>query len=138
MPNITSLLLGGNRLTVFPAVYGKYPNIHISINFDPLLCDSFWLFKEKIPKYQLVVDQLVSSSCAPISDFLDMETIQRCCGNCDPGLFLQRITNMVDTVIFLNYCEAAFNLPGAYTIDQIITGRAPTMRSFAAGSEGEA
>uniref|UniRef100_A0A1S4GV71 Uncharacterized protein n=2 Tax=Anopheles gambiae TaxID=7165 RepID=A0A1S4GV71_ANOGA len=79
-PNITLLLLGQNRLTVFPPVYEKYPNIRLSINWNFFFCDTLLYYKEKIQKYDLMVEPEPDSPTCGKTYSLQVKQIQECCG----------------------------------------------------------
>uniref|UniRef100_A0A182PQG0 Uncharacterized protein n=1 Tax=Anopheles epiroticus TaxID=199890 RepID=A0A182PQG0_9DIPT len=59
MPNITSLILYGNRLTAVPPVFDRYPKTRLTMDNNPLSCDTLLPFKEQLINYILLKDQSI-------------------------------------------------------------------------------
>uniref|UniRef100_A0A1I8JVX5 Leucine rich immune protein (Coil-less) n=1 Tax=Anopheles quadriannulatus TaxID=34691 RepID=A0A1I8JVX5_ANOQN len=80
MPNITSLLLTGNPLTVVPPVFENYPNMHLAMSWHPLICETLLPLKEEILSSKLKVQAVHAAQCTSVHFYLTLKIIQECCG----------------------------------------------------------
>uniref|UniRef100_A0A182KBN2 Leucine rich immune protein (Coil-less) n=1 Tax=Anopheles christyi TaxID=43041 RepID=A0A182KBN2_9DIPT len=80
MPNITSLFLDDNRLTVIPSIFERYAKTRIIMDGNPLSCNTLLPFKDRLTNDQLRKEQRsVSMECVTTSSFLVDETVKVCC-----------------------------------------------------------
>uniref|UniRef100_A0A1S4GV63 Uncharacterized protein n=2 Tax=Anopheles gambiae TaxID=7165 RepID=A0A1S4GV63_ANOGA len=80
MPNITMLNLDGNRLTLVPPVFDRYPKVNVIMDRNPLSCDALVPFKDRLKNEQLQKEQKYSySKCTTTSSIQVDETKKVCC-----------------------------------------------------------
>ncbi|XP_053664078.1 TLR4 interactor with leucine rich repeats-like [Anopheles marshallii] len=80
LPNMTSLNLRGNRLTVVPPVFARFPKLSVTLDMNPITCDTLLLYKDQIKNDKLYKDRVSPSwACDTTSSFLVGEQIKICC-----------------------------------------------------------
>ncbi|XP_035914133.1 toll-like receptor 6 [Anopheles stephensi] len=81
MPNITSVNLANNRLTMIPPAVKRYPKMRLSMDGNPLGCDTLLPYRNELQSSRLRKDQRsLSLPCDTTSSFLLDEQIKVCCG----------------------------------------------------------
>ncbi|XP_052895934.1 toll-like receptor 13 [Anopheles moucheti] len=79
-PNMTSLNLRKNHLTVVPAVFERFPKLTVTLDMNPITCDTLLLYKEQIKNDKLYKDRVSPAwPCSTTSSFLVGEKIKICC-----------------------------------------------------------
>uniref|UniRef100_A0A182WJ91 LRRCT domain-containing protein n=1 Tax=Anopheles minimus TaxID=112268 RepID=A0A182WJ91_9DIPT len=90
-PNMTSLDLGGNRLSAVPPVFEKFPKLRLTMDGNPLTCDTLLPYKDKIQNDRLYKDrEPVSRTCDTTSSFMvgeKLKCINRFLFICDIGVY---------------------------------------------------
>uniref|UniRef100_A0A1S4GVV3 Uncharacterized protein n=2 Tax=Anopheles gambiae TaxID=7165 RepID=A0A1S4GVV3_ANOGA len=80
MPNITLLNLDGNRLTLVPPVFDRYPKVVLVMDRNPLPCNALSPFKDRLNNDQLQKEQRpLLMACTTTSSFAIDETLKACC-----------------------------------------------------------
>ncbi|XP_050073081.1 leucine-rich repeat-containing protein 15-like [Anopheles maculipalpis] len=80
MPNITTLNLANNRLTVVPPVFESFPKVRLTMNANPLTCNTLLPYKDKFEGGRFQKDiKPISWVCDTTSSFLIAGDDKVCC-----------------------------------------------------------